>query len=264
LGELTRSGQGISFVAKLPTERLRELAARLSRSTGEKVTKAAPADASSHSDPSVLLADCLAAVKSLEEVQLESVLRRAEIALGNQGMLQKVAGPLAQAIGRFWREGDLTAAHEHFCSAVLRTWLARTARSFVPTERNPVLVVTTPTGQLHELGALLVAALAANLGWSVMYLGPSLPAAEIAIAVREKHARAVALSLVYPEDDASLPGELARLREIVPTDVRIVVGGRAMPAYRDACDRIGARTADDLTQLGDILDEFRRAARANG
>ena len=65
----------------------------------------------------------------------------------------------------------------------------------------PVLVVATPAGQVHELGALLVGATAANLGWQVTYLGASLPAAEIAGAAQQRRARAVALSLVYPEDD---------------------------------------------------------------
>jgi hypothetical protein len=31
----------------------------------------------------------------------------------------------------------------------------------------PVLLVATPAGQVHELGALLVGAAAANLGWQV-------------------------------------------------------------------------------------------------
>ena len=82
-----------------------------------------------------------------------------------------------------------------------------------------MLVVATPAGQIHELGALLVGAAAANLGWHVTYLGASLPAAEIAGAARQNRARAVALSLVYPEDDPRLEGELTRLRESLPPEV---------------------------------------------
>ena len=60
---------------------------------------------------------------------------------------------------------------------------------------------------------------AANLGWQVTYLGASLPAAEIAGAAQQRRARAVALSLVYPEDDPRLAGELTRLRESLPAEV---------------------------------------------
>jgi len=45
----------------------------------------------------------------------------------------------------------LTAAHEHFASALIRSFLGRSATSFAADSRAPVLVVTTPSGQLHEL-----------------------------------------------------------------------------------------------------------------
>ena len=110
-------------------------------------------------------------------------------------------------IGELWRGGTLTAAHEHFASAALRVWLGNAARPFGAVDEAPMLLVAMPAGQVHELGALLVGATAAHLGWQVTYLGASLPPAEIAGAAVQKRARAVALSLVYPEDDPWLPGE---------------------------------------------------------
>ena len=123
-----------------------------------------------------------------------------------------------------------------------------------------MLVVTTPAGQIHELGALLVGA-AANLGWHVNYLGASLSAAEIAGAARQNRARAVALSLVYPEDDHRLDGELTRLHESLPPEVTLLVGGRAMPAYHDVLEKIGATQIADLTDLCATLDDLRKPAK---
>ena len=176
-------------------------------------------------------------------------------------MLQRVAAPLAQAIGSLWRKGSITAAHEHFASALLRTYLAQAARPFAAGANEPVLAVATPAGQLHELGALLAAAMAANLGWHVTYLGAGLPAPEIAGAVRQNQARAVAISLVYPPDDPQMEGELTRLRDLLPPEVRLIVGGHAMPAYREALEKIAAIQAKDLTHLCLILDELRPPAR---
>ena len=123
------------------------------------------------------------------------------------------------------------------------------------------MVVATPSGQLHELGALLVGAAAANLGWHVTYLGASLPAAEIAGAARQNRARVVAMSLVYPEDDSRLEGELTRLRELLPAEVVVLVGGRAMPAYRGVLDNIGATQLKDLAHFCSTLDELRKPAK---
>jgi methanogenic corrinoid protein MtbC1 len=237
----------------LPTDQLKKLAATTfpTETAAKHGLTATPA-------PTSFLETCLEAVRAFDARALEQGLKHAETALGAQGMLQRVAAPLAQTIGSLWREGTITSAHEHFASSVLRTHLAQAARPIAGGANEPVLIVATPAGQLHELGALLVGALAANLGWHVTYLGASLPAPEIAGAALQDRARAVALSLVYPEDDPRMEGELTRLRELLPPEVKLLVGGRAMGAYRATLAKIGAQQAKDLGHLCSILDELRK------
>jgi methylmalonyl-CoA mutase cobalamin-binding subunit len=177
------------------------------------------------------------------------------------GLLQRVVAPLSQELGRRWRDGLITAAHEHFATEALRTYLGQSSSHFSGSDGAPVLLVATPAGQIHEMGALLASAAAAQLGWKVTYLGPSLPAAEIAGAARQNQARAVALSIVYPEDDPGVAAELARLRELLPERVAVLVGGRASAGYQDAIRQIGALEIRDLPHLCASLDELRRPQR---
>ncbi|HEY5908969.1 MAG TPA: MerR family transcriptional regulator [Verrucomicrobiae bacterium] len=256
LRDITRGGHSISAVARLPLEKLRQLAAQARN--GDEVTPHLPLRPLA-SPP--LLEECIAAVHRLDSRALEKALARGAAELGAQGLLQRVIAPLAQTIGDLWRRGTITAAHEHFASAVIRVFLGHTAQSFAGTDVAPVLVVATPSGQLHELGALLAAAAAANMGWRVVYIGASLPAAEIAGAVRQNVARAVALSLVYPEDDPKLEGELVRLHELLGPEIPVLVGGRAMPAYRDALEKAHALQIRDLDHLCTSLDELRKPAK---
>jgi DNA-binding transcriptional MerR regulator/methylmalonyl-CoA mutase cobalamin-binding subunit len=256
LRDLTRAGHSIGHVAKLPTGKLRQLATECHGANDQ--AKSAPTKARVVPP---FLDECVAAVKSLDSRGLDETLKRAATELGAQGLLQRVIGPLAQTIGELWREGVITAAHEHFATAVIRIFLGHAAKPFAGTEGAPVIVVGTPAGQVHELGALLVGAAAANLGWHVTYLGASLPAAEIAGAVRQNRARAVALSLVYPEDDPRLEGELTRLHESLPPDVTLLIGGRAVPAYRDALEKIDAVQMKDLAHFCSTLDGLRKPAK---
>jgi DNA-binding transcriptional MerR regulator/methylmalonyl-CoA mutase cobalamin-binding subunit len=253
LREVTRSGHSIGHVAKLPTPKLQALASETA--SLNRHVPGVPTSAPSFLDESI------AAVKALDSTALEQVLNRAATELGAQGLLQRVVAPLVQAIGELWRDGSITAAHEHFASSVIRLFLGHASRPFAGAEKGPTIVVCTPTGQLHELGALLAGAAAANLGWHVIYLGASLPAAEIAGAARQNSARAVALSIVYPEDDERLQGELLRLRELLPKEISILAGGRAMPAYHDSLEKIGALETKDLAHLCSLLDELRKPAR---
>ena len=99
---------------------------------------------------------------------------------------------------------------------------------------------------------------ATHLGWRVTYLGTGLPAAEIAGAALQNNAAAVALSIIYPEDDPSLPGELLNLRRYLASSTRIIVGGRAAPAYAETLTRIGAIVVGSLTECCDALDRVRK------
>ncbi len=255
LRDLTRAGHSIGQVAPLPTDRLRRLV-----TAAPHIPDGAARSATGASATGSLLDACVAAVKSLDAPALDGALQRGATALGSLGLLQRVVAPLAQTVGDLWREGTLTAAHEHFASAAIRVFLGQAARPFGAVDTAPILVVATPAGQVHELGALLVGAMAANLGWQVTYLGASLPAAEIAGAARQARARAVALSLVYPEDDPHTAIELTRLRGLLPAEMALLVGGRAMPAYREALEKSGAVPLADLVQLGSTLDHLRRPA----
>lgn len=256
LRDATHAGHNIGQVAHLPTDKLGKLVAASSslKTPGARAGAEAPKSVS-------FLDECLAAVQSLDARALDDALKRGATALGALGLLQRVVAPLAQTMGDLWRAGTLTSAHEHFASAAIRVFLGNAAKPFGATDDAPVLVVATPAGQVHELGALLVGATARNLGWQVTYLGASLPAAEIAGAAQQRRARAVALSLVYPEDDPRLEGEVTRLRESLPAEVKLLAGGRAMPAYRDALEKVGALPIENLAQLGTTLDNLRKPAR---
>lgn len=260
LRDITSSGHSIGNVASLPMEKLRELAHQALEQ--KPVTRGMQPQASTSASPGkLLIEECVEAVKALNPKLLQDALVRGSVLLGLQGLLQVVVAPLAQTLGELWRDGTITAAHEHFATAVLRTQLGQMTKGFAEPDNAPTLIVCTPTGQLHELGALLAGATASSLGWRVAYLGTSLPAAEIAGAAIQRRARAVALSIVYPEDDPRLEPELARLRELLPPGIAVLAGGRAMNAYRPALDRIGAYQMRDLNHLSDTLDEIRKPSQ---
>ncbi len=248
----TAAGHSISGIARLPDDRLRALVAQ----TAPLAQVAAPRPAATERSLR-FIESALTATSNLDAPALEASLNRALVAYGQQGLLRNVVAPLAQRIGDLWRAGSLTAAHEHFLSAALRTMLGTMMKRLSGQADGPRLVVATPAGQVHELGAAIAGAEAANVGWRVIYLGANLPAAEIAGAAVEHTAAAIALSLVYPEDDPRLADELRDLRRLLPDSTKIIVGGRSTGAYRDALHQIGATVATDLDELSLLLDAVR-------
>ena len=252
LSRAVRGGHSIGKIAALPTDELRAMVAN--PAPASRAAKSA-----THDDPGApFRSEALAAVTQFDGPALDATMRRAVVTLGNQGLLRLTIGPLAQEIGERWRDGLLTAAHEHFFTASVKVFLGELTRQYSTPLNAPRIIVATPLGQLHELGAVMAAATAANLGWRAIYLGPSLPAHEIAGAALRNEAAAVALSIVYPEDDPQLGRELTDLARLLPGGTRILAGGRAARGYFETLVRIGALYADSIEEFGQQLDSLRR------
>lgn len=251
LKQLTDAGHPIGNVAGLPLARLEDLT-RLRSKMPASAAGAANADFGSLQRENQVEGS-LEAIRNLDGRALEQCLMEAVRSLGQRGFLIRVAAPLAQAIGEAWSSGSLNAAHEHFASAQLKTFLATHCRPFSLHPAAPTLLVGTPVGQVHEIGAAIVAAAAVSSGWNVLYLGSNLGSPEIAHAAIRSGCRAVALSIVYPENDPAVDRELLSLRRQLPERCILVVGGRAAGSYAATLRKVGAESMTDLERFFDWL-----------
>jgi DNA-binding transcriptional MerR regulator/methylmalonyl-CoA mutase cobalamin-binding subunit len=244
LQEATRHGHGIGAIASLSTPRLVELL----RDDGVVVPSAATI--ASRQDEHALpqhLEGCLRSTAALDADALNFALQRARSELSLHAWIEQLAMPLLAQIGAHWRHGKIRPVHEHLASAAIRDTLIRVERGGAP-RSSQRLVVATPSGQLHELGALAVAATAASQGWAVTYLGPNLASDEIALAARSCNARAVALSIGWAED-AQLPRQIMALRAALDRSVALWLGGTGCAAYATELRRLEIAVLPDLVAL---------------
>jgi DNA-binding transcriptional MerR regulator/methylmalonyl-CoA mutase cobalamin-binding subunit len=272
LRQVVRTGRGIGQVARLSDDELRALLAEEPPEPPERsgsdrsdrsdrpdagLRRATPFPEISGEIAEAFLSLCLAAAHRLDAPDLESQIERASVVLSRTNLLEKLLVPLLHRIGELWKEGSLRPAHEHLVSAVIRSFLGSLRGAHSAAGGGPHLVVTTPARQHHELGALIVAATATSEGWQVTYLGPDLPPEEIAAAVFQGGAQAVALSITYPPDDPLLVEDLKRLRRLLAPETALLVGGRSAAAYASTLREIGALYSNDLAQLRQELENLR-------
>jgi DNA-binding transcriptional MerR regulator/methylmalonyl-CoA mutase cobalamin-binding subunit len=251
MARLTEAGNSIRQIAALSTTELETMAGALPSPT---VT---PSRSETSSPDQALLEEAWSCVVDLDSPALSKVLNRATVSLGISKFSADLIVPLIERIGTAWQSGEISAAEEHAASSLIKEVLFMTSRPFAESSGAPNLVVATPTGQLHELGAVLVSCTARRDGWQVTYLGPSLPAAEIARAAIRNQSLAVGLSIVYPSDDPQLPAELLQLRQSLPDEVSILIGGRSAGYYNETAQEIGAKIVTDLAVLALELDKIR-------
>jgi methanogenic corrinoid protein MtbC1 len=132
-------------------------------------------------------------------------------------------------------------------------------RDIQPTDPNaPNIIVATPSGHLHEIGAKIVAATAAAEGWHVTYLGPNVPADDIAAVVYKHHSKAVALSFAYPHDDPRVHGELKKLKNLIPKTLAIFAGGSGANSYAQTLDDIDAIHLNNMLNFRHYLQIYQK------
>lgn len=209
-----------------------------------------------HANEEECLARCLEAVALLDVPALSDLLESARLRYGQRTTLLRIVAPLVYEVGEAWRKGELRVSHEHLATSVIRDFLAIGARSYQKCASAPELMVATPAGQVHEVGALLVTAIARDLGWQVIYLGPSLPSEEIAACAQARKVRAVALSVVYPSDDPKVPEELSNLRCLLPSHIAMILGGRAAYGYYQALRVPDVQLINGLADLEAALEKL--------
>jgi DNA-binding transcriptional MerR regulator/methylmalonyl-CoA mutase cobalamin-binding subunit len=240
LRTLVESGHSIGSIAKLPDVDLRHMAAAFPAPEIQR-------EASQHL-PEVRRR-VMAAVERLRIEEAEQLLSRAALSTEPVEFLKSVVAPLLTEVGDRWQRGDLRIAHEHACSTVMRGLLFSLMRLYPSGESRRRVVVATPAHEDHELGALMVSMLAAMHGWSVLYLGPNLPAEEIAFAVKNTEAELLMLSVTNLGPEAARD-EIAAIEGELPKRVKILAGGRAAAA------RDGSRVEieHDLDRVANVLN----------
>lgn len=236
---LVESGHSIGGIAKLPDVDLRQMATAFPAAQSQPALQHLPE----------VRRRVMAAIENLRVQEAEQMLSRAALSTEPGEFLKRVVGPILVEIGDRWQRGELRIAHEHAGSTVMRGLLFSLMRLYPANDSRRRAVVATPAKEDHELGALMVAMLAAMHGWSVLYLGPDLPAEEIAYAVTDTRAELLMLSItnLKPKDSQR---EIAAIESAIPDRVKMLVGGRAARALPES----RAQIEQDLASVEVVLN----------
>jgi DNA-binding transcriptional MerR regulator len=191
-----------------------------------------------------------AAVDRFDAAALRRELSRLAAVLPARAFARDVVLPLLHGVGEAWHAGTIDVSQEHLVSSEVRSLVGGLARLH-GVEGAPRVVLATPEGELHELGVLAAALVASGAGLGVVYLGPSLPAQDIASAARRVAARAVVLGFTGRESAPRGPEEIARVAQALPPGVELWIGGAGAAE--------GAAAAGPRALALEDFDAFERA-----
>lgn len=155
-------------------------------------------------------------------------------AVSVETFLRDVALPLLHRIGERWAAGDISVAHEHFVTNLLRGRLVGLARGWDRGPGKRALLACAP-GELHDVGLIAFGLALARNGWRVFYLGQNTPLDSLTSVAEDQRVDVVVISSV---DRARFAAAAAGLRTLARHRA-LAIGGAGATA--DLAKKVRAR-----------------------
>jgi MerR family transcriptional regulator, light-induced transcriptional regulator len=159
----------------------------------------------------LILRDGLAAGASVEDLYL------------------RVLQPAQHRIGELWQHNQITVAREHLATAVTGSVVAELAAAAprAPTTEYSALVACVE-GELHDLGARMVADLLELDGFVVRFLGANVPTDSLLEMLQAERPRLLVLSATMSERLSQLREAITGVRRLGGGQLPVFVGGQAL------------------------------------
>jgi methanogenic corrinoid protein MtbC1 len=145
-------------------------------------------------------------------------------------------------IGRLWETNKITVAEEHMATAITQYVIAQVYPLIESADTvRGKMVVTGVEGEIHQIGANMVADVLESVGWDVRFLGTNMPHQGILRAVEEHGAGAIGISTTMLFNVPKAIHLVSSLRDRFGTEnLRIIVGGAVFRSAPELYLEIGA------------------------
>lgn len=211
----------------------------LQRIFAEPERKKAPSTDAEHIQGSLDLV--LSYIREYDVLAADRQLGKLAAFLSPRQFCFEIMIPLMQKVGAAWQKQEINMGQEHLVSMILRSLIGTLLRVHHPNPLAGKAIFSTPSDEHHEFGILASAVLALAAGFQPVYLGPNLPASEIAEAARKTRSRLVVLG-VRPNAElreASRKELLAVKQQMDRSCTLIVGGGPYSPELTSHLDKLG-------------------------
>ena len=131
-------------------------------------------------------------------------------------------------IGRLWESNRISVADEHLGTAITQFVMSNLYQHLkISDERRGKFVVTGVQGELHQVGANMVADVLDADGWDTVFLGTNVPEQEIIQTLSQHQAHLFGISATMLFNIPKVIGLVEAVRREYGNSVHIMLGGSA-------------------------------------
>lgn len=172
------------------------------------------------------------------------ILNAAEEGTNIRDIYLHVLQPCQRELGRLWHINQVSIGKEHYATAVTQSIMAQLYPylfSNAPTVKKAAIVVACVSGELHELGARMLADFFEMEGWDSFFLGANTPAQGIIEMLHAHNAAILCLSVTMTINISQVADVIKLVRRSPKVgQTRVLVGGHPFNQIPDLWKQIGA------------------------
>jgi methanogenic corrinoid protein MtbC1 len=189
-------------------------------------------------------------LKSRDPALLRENLKKELQSVGLTNFVTKLMPEMNTSVGDAWERGEIAVRDEHLYSEIVQGLIREALASAINPEGRPRVLLTTPPGEGHTLGILMLEAFLSIEGAYCISLGAQSPLPEIISAAADFDVDVVALSFSVSFPKKKIPSLLKEIRLELPSGIQLWAGGG------------GVRTIDRTPRGTAMFSDFSEVQRA--
>lgn len=258
LYKLTELGQSIGKIAHLELDELKNIYSNVMHQPYDE--KKVVNSHLEKVDFEKILSSFFLALAAYKLDILSHELEKAKNILSPKDLCLNIVVPLFREIGNKFERGELTIAQEHTLSAIFSFHLGQMiGQHYQRSHKNDkMILITTPEGEMHEIGILAASLLCVHYGIKFIFMGASLPAASLAEAANALKAHAILLGVTRHEfsQQQTLEQYLSELHDKIKPNSEIWIGGNLKPYIKSDLERMKIPFFSSLNALDEHLQRL--------
>jgi MerR family transcriptional regulator, light-induced transcriptional regulator len=162
-------------------------------------------------DKGIHIDQMIIAMIDMEEELFEKILNNLILRYSFENTITEIIYPFLEKIGILWQTQNITPAHEHFISNLIRQKIIVALDGLpIPPKTAKKVLIFLPEGEMHELGLLFYHFLIRKVGYRTYYLGQNVPHDDL-ISVYKVHQPDFMLTSVTSKLSEPIENYLQRL-----------------------------------------------------
>ncbi|MEW4262598.1 MerR family transcriptional regulator [Priestia megaterium] len=135
--------------------------------------------------PQKIRDELLTMLLSFEEGKAQDLINHAFSLYSVEKVVIDILGSLLVTVGDMWERGQITSAHEHYTTQVLKTRISMIFYSLPSNGLLPKAIAVCGPNETHEVGLLVFTLFLRRKGFEVIYLGSSIEDKDVELIVKE-------------------------------------------------------------------------------